>query len=240
MTPDLRLGRWQDVLDGVTCDSLITDPPYSARTHEGQRSGPGHTGQGGRPCIRSAISYEAVGEDYCESFVSSWAPRVRHLWVIFGDDQTQAWWSSALRSAGMVVFAPLAWVRHPGPRLTGDGPTSGAEWVTIARTCGKWATSPPWGSLPGWYDVPTAHLSGESFRGLVGQKPVRLMRAIVRDYSRPGWTICDPHAGSGTTLVAAAEEGRHAVGSEQDAERYRIASRRCAEPVSRSLFGVTP
>jgi len=231
--PDLRLGRWQDVLDGVTCDSLITDPPYSARTHEGQRSS-------GTDNVAGGITYASMDESYARAFVASWAPRVRHWWVIFWDDQTQAWWGAALADAGLFGFAAVPWVRHAAPRMTGDGPASGAEWITVARTRGKWATSPPWGSLPGWYDVPTANQMGESITGLVGQKPVRLMRALIRDYSRPGWTICDPHAGSGTTLVAAAEEGRHAIGSEQDAERYRIASRRCAEPVSRSLFGVTP
>jgi hypothetical protein len=40
VTADLRLGRWQDVLADVErCDSLITDPPYSARTAEGYRTG---------------------------------------------------------------------------------------------------------------------------------------------------------------------------------------------------------
>jgi 23S rRNA G2445 N2-methylase RlmL len=32
---ELRLGRWQDVLDDIVqCDALITDPPYSERTHK--------------------------------------------------------------------------------------------------------------------------------------------------------------------------------------------------------------
>ena len=35
MSADLRLGRWQDVLQDVTCDALIVDAPYSERTHDG-------------------------------------------------------------------------------------------------------------------------------------------------------------------------------------------------------------
>lgn len=29
---ELRLGDYREVLADVTCDALITDPPYSART----------------------------------------------------------------------------------------------------------------------------------------------------------------------------------------------------------------
>lgn len=37
-TIELRCGRWQDVLADVTqCDAVITDPPYSDKTHSGQR-----------------------------------------------------------------------------------------------------------------------------------------------------------------------------------------------------------
>jgi hypothetical protein len=32
---DLRLGRYQDVLQDVTCDFLCADPPYGSRTHAG-------------------------------------------------------------------------------------------------------------------------------------------------------------------------------------------------------------
>jgi site-specific DNA-methyltransferase (adenine-specific) len=52
------------------------------------------------------------------------------------------------------------------------------------------------------------------------------MRAIVSDYSRPGDLVLDPCAGGGTTLVAAVELGRRAIGCEPDAGRYAIAAKR--------------
>lgn len=108
----------------------------------------------------------------------------------------------------------------------------------MARTRGKWATQPPWGSLRGWYDQPTAHLSRETLGdGFIGQKPESLMRALVRDYSRPGWTICDPHAGTGTTLVAArAEGGRTAIGAEIDPDTFAASEARLARPYTLPLF----
>jgi len=46
------------------------------------------------------------------------------------------------------------------------------------------------------------------------EKPIMFIRRLVRLGSQVGDTICDPFAGSGTTLLAAKLEGRRAVGIE--------------------------
>lgn len=51
------------------------------------------------------------------------------------------------------------------------------------------------------------------------EKPVSVLRQLIESSSVMGETVYDPFAGSGSTLVAAALEGRKAVGSEVD-ERY--------------------
>jgi DNA modification methylase len=43
------------------------------------------------------------------------------------------------------------------------------------------------------------------------QKPVRLMRYLVEDYTKEGETVLDPFAGTGTTGVAAQQLKRHYV-----------------------------
>ena len=63
---------------------------------------------------------------------------------------------------------------------------------------------------------------------MVGSKPVWLMRALIRDYSEPGDLVCDPFAGFGTTLLAAAIEGRRSVGCEVNAKRREDAKLRIA------------
>lgn len=54
-------------------------------------------------------------------------------------------------------------------------------------------------------------------------KPVELMTIPIEASSHPGDTVCDPFAGSGSTLVAAAEAGRYACGIELTPHYARVA-----------------
>ena len=63
-------------------------------------------------------------------------------------------------------------------------------------------------------------------RWRMGQKPLELMRMIVTLMSRPGDTVLDLFAGTGTTLLAAQMESRHYVGVEMDRHVVRVAKQR--------------
>lgn len=58
------------------------------------------------------------------------------------------------------------------------------------------------------------------------QKPLDLMQWLVRTYSNRNDLILDPFAGSGSTLVAAAHNGRRAIGVEQNPEYCEIIAKR--------------
>lgn len=58
------------------------------------------------------------------------------------------------------------------------------------------------------------------------QKPLALMRYLVRTYTLPGQTVLDPTCGSGTTLLACALEGRSYIGIESDPLMHRVAQQR--------------
>jgi site-specific DNA-methyltransferase (adenine-specific) len=54
-------------------------------------------------------------------------------------------------------------------------------------------------------------------------KPIELMRHLVRLVTPPGGLILDPFVGSGTTALAASEEGFRCIGVDAEAEYLEIA-----------------
>ena len=61
-------------------------------------------------------------------------------------------------------------------------------------------------------------------------KPTRLMRHLVRLITPEGGTVLDPFLGSGTTALAAEQEGFEWIGIEREAEYVRIAEQRLIKP----------
>jgi len=61
------------------------------------------------------------------------------------------------------------------------------------------------------------------------QKPVELMSYLIRTYTQPGEIILDNVFGSGTTGVAAMQEGRQFIGIEKEKEYFDKACQRIEE-----------
>ncbi len=57
-------------------------------------------------------------------------------------------------------------------------------------------------------------------------KPLSLMRWLCRLITPPGGTVLDPFLGSGSTAIAASQEGFHCIGIEREAEYMAIARAR--------------
>lgn len=57
-------------------------------------------------------------------------------------------------------------------------------------------------------------------------KPIRLLRHLVSVFSTSGQTVLDPFLGTGTTAIAAVQEGRHCVGIEKHGPYVRKAERK--------------
>lgn len=245
MSIDLRLGRWEEALADVgEVDAVIVDSPYSERTHSGHDEGTDSANaaekrlqSGGRSptfefraskLTRRRITYQPWTEADVARFVSRWAPRTTGWFVTITDHVLAPIWERELQEAGRYVFAPLPFVAEGSRvRLSGDGPSAWTCWIVVARPRSREYAS--WGTLPGSY------VGGAGERIIPGGKPLWLMRALVRDYTRRGDLVCDPCAGAATTLIAAATEGRRAVGAEVDPATHALAMKRIANGYTPTL-----
>lgn len=67
-------------------------------------------------------------------------------------------------------------------------------------------------------------------------KPLAIMRYLCRLVTQPGGIIYDPYSGSGTTIIAAIEEGFSAFGSDLDAHHCDIFNLRTRHGVQPKMF----
>ena len=220
---ELRHGRWQDVLADVpACDLLLCDPPYSARTHEGRRHGKAALDSTG-------IDYDVLPVMDTLSLATWAAERVREFAVIFGDHETVHRWRSSFEAQDWYVFPPSIWHKtQAAPRYQGDGPGCSVEQICVARRRVNLRRK----------EHRADHFSGppDLAAQVAGAKPVWLMQALIAAYSEPGDLVVDAYAGSGTTLVAAAQLGRRGLGAEMDQGRFDLATRRLRRGYTPDMF----
>lgn len=203
-------------LEDDSAGAVITDPPYSARTHTGHDRVEEMRGD---KYDRAVLSYGHLTEGQV-AFLAFELDRVSRGWVVAMTDHVLApRWEHYLSRAGRYVFAPLPYVA-PGSRvrLAGDGPSSWTIWIVVART----AALSQWGTLRGAY----IRSGGWDAAVYPGGKPVALMREVLADYSRPRDLVLDPFSGSGTTGVAALQTGRRFLGWESDPSAFEQSCRR--------------
>jgi DNA modification methylase len=96
-------------------------------------------------------------------------------------------------------------------------PIAFGKWIPVLA-CGDW----PWAARPNVleFSVRPEHYDHPSI------KPREAMLRLINTFTEPGWTILDPFAGTGTTLVACAKSGRRAIGIDNNSRYCEIARRR--------------
>lgn len=217
---NLRLGDWRSVLiDAGMVDAVICDPPYGARTHNSKP-----TRNDGSDPDGLAPEYAAWTPEDVAMFVKHWSPRTRGWIVALTSHDLIPAWEAAYLAVDRYYFAPVPCViRGMSNRMVGDGPASWAVYAMVAR--------PRTGEFSRWGTLPGAHICGRESGAEHGRgKPLQLMDEIVRAYSRENDLVCDPLAGYGSTLIAALDAGRRALGAELEHGAYDEAHRRAAAP----------
>jgi site-specific DNA-methyltransferase (adenine-specific) len=204
----LYLGDCREVTDWLAADALVTDPPY---------------GIGWAPwCLSTGevAKHRSIDGDADlaarDEIIAAWGNRSA---IAFGDLKQRM--PEGTRQILIYEKPPLSGVRGTtagfrrdaeavyliGPWTTGVGGRS-----SILRTGARTVSNP----------------SGLAARhGHPHAKPVDVMETLIA--ACPPGVIADPFAGSGSTLIAARNQNRKAVGVEIDERYCEMAARRLAQ-----------
>lgn len=223
---------WYPRLGRVQC--VMTDPPYDDEVHSKERVARKADGEVDAVPVPfdklDSWDMRALG-DYCANKVArGWA-------LIFCQTEQISYWREimASRMGEVRYFRPMLWIKPDAkPNLRGHGPGIGHETIQ-AYWCGGGPQSWNGGGQVGiFYHTRNRRTDG----GLKHptEKPVSLMKELVRLFTNPGDVIFDPFMGCGSTGVAAIELGRRFIGIEQNAEYFAEAKRRIEEASAPNLL----
>ena len=204
-TVRLYLGDCREVTDWLTADVLCTDPPYGIGWHTRELG----TRRRGRRVAPSRANNGITGDD---------DTTVR-------DSALQAWGDRHAIVFGSLTLTPPAGTRQvlvyrkppdAGARGTTAGFQRDAEAIYLM---GRWPSG-----IGGRSSIlasgarTVGNPSGLAARyGHPHAKPIDLMEELIA--ACPPGVIADPFAGSGSTLIAARNQGRKAIGVEIE-EKY--------------------
>lgn len=215
----------------IRAQLIMTDPPYFEGTHTGARSQAKRT-DGQDPRNAAFIDFRPfTAYDLITSFDA--IGTVADNWIISTVDYKAIPYldGSAGPSPGGLRFVRHgAWIkRNPVPQLTLDRPGQGFESVAIFQS----DFSPDPDSWGDWDSVAIMHAQGRKlawngkgrpalfWHAVVNkalrktQKPISLFLEWIDLFSQPGQLIIDPFMGAGTSLIAALERGRLAIGIDE-------------------------
>jgi len=191
-------------------DLLLTDPPYGTKTPVDNARFSGGTKTFGRSAV--AERRPIAGDD--ELFDPSHLLAFKRA-IIFGANNFAA---ALPPSNGWIV-----WDKRVGLEDMKDWPLGEAElaWTNVTGAVRMFRNR--------WMGVVRDTEQGDYFHPT--QKPLALMRWAIQQWSKTGETILDPYMGSGTTLRAAKDLQRKAIGIEIEERYCEIAANRLRQEV---------
>jgi hypothetical protein len=191
----LHHGDCRAVRGWTTADVLVTDPPYGIAWSAPERKAKGHTSR----------AHDGIANDHDLEALTD----VLSMW----GDKPAAVFGSPVGGKPPEVKQTLVWQKSPDSGFFGTVGGFRRDWEAVHLT-GKWPPGPAERSSV--YRQQTG-LPGYLGGGHPHAKPLPLMMWLVS--ACPPGIIADPFAGSGSTLIAARNLGRKAIGVELE-ERY--------------------
>lgn len=189
-------------------DVLMTDFPYSDKTHDGARTKDAET---------KLVKFDSITEAELRGYLEMVAPLIR-TWAIFTADRAHVSAFEASPPAGWKFMQYGVWDK-PGhaPQFNGQKPAAGWEAICILHRDVPGRTKWNGGGHNAVWRVPVERGEHET------QKPLVLLQAWLRDFTNKHDSVFDPFAGSATTLIAARAMQRSAVGIEIKKDKFEKA-----------------
>jgi DNA modification methylase len=201
----LFLGDCREITEWLAADVLVADPPYGIGWKRGVKQGRGDAGHSG-------IQGDADTSTRDDA-LSLWGKRPA---VVFG---------SFYAPQPTNVRHILVYRKPPDSGVVGST-TGYRRDVEPVFLTGPWPKRPAtWSSVIASNALGAGHLAGRY--GHPHAKPVDVMETLIA--ACPPGVIADPFAGSGSTLVAARNQGRKAIGVELEERHCETIAKRLAQ-----------
>lgn len=201
-----------DCLEGLkkipdnSVDLVLTDPPYGI----GADKGSGHYGHTAQRNYNDNWDNETPSKEYFDELL-----RIGKIVIIFGGN----YFTDKLPiGTHWIVWDKINNIKF-------DNPFSDCEllWTNINRKSVKKYICIQQGF------VKDNDLNNQRVHPT--QKPLKLIREIIKDYMQEDGVVLDAFMGSGTTAVACKQLGRKFIGFEISPEYCKIAEKRLAQEV---------
>lgn len=210
----------------AAADVLVTDPPYGIKHRDKRTTGKttAERTKNSQERIASGKTYNVPGDHSTEA-----RDRVLDVW---GPERPALVFGTWRRPRPANTRQLLIWHKDYNgfpltPEKTHPWLSKTEEIYVLGRSQSQFGNTGVSSNLyrtqiPGWAQYAAAI-------GHPTPKPIELMESLIRKC--PPGLIVDPFAGSGSTLIAAKNLRRHAIGFEINEEYCEIAARRLAHEI---------
>jgi len=218
-------GDCQDIMPNLSkVDLVLTDPPYEVEAHTLQRRVKRSSG-----FLIEPIPFPPISKELREQAGGLMASLCKKWILTFCQIEAVPLWRKVYEENALVYKRTCIWVKPDGqPQLSGDRPGMGYE--TFLAMHGKGRSSWNGGGKTGVF-IFNKQQQNAFKNPHPTMKPLKLITNLVNLFSNDQDIILDPFMGSSTTLRAAKDLGRKAIGIEIEEKYCEIAAKRLSQEV---------